>query len=156
MARRSDSHGGLHALSDSAVVAIVNTIVNYQSDSPVDHGDLDDVFTALANRHRRDVVLLLALHPASITQLAARVGLTLPAIHRHVRVLEQAHLVRRTKKGRVNLLSLERSSLRRLQAWTDQFAPWWGTDAETLDNHLAAARRAAEEAGEAGRKGMDP
>ena len=129
--------------------------MNHWSSSPVDPDDLDDVFTALANRHRREVVLLLALHPASIAQLAARVGLTLPAIHRHVRVLEQAHLVRRTKKGRVNLLALERSSLRRLQAWTDQFAPWWGTDAETLDNHVAAARRAAEQAGDAGRKGTD-
>ncbi len=129
--------------------------MNHWSASPVDPDDLDDVFTALANRHRREVVLLLALHPASIAQLAARVGLTLPAIHRHVRVLEQAHLVRRTKKGRVNLLALERSSLRRLQAWTDQFAPWWGTDAETLDNHVAAARRAAEQAGDAGRKGTD-
>ena len=135
--------------------AIVNSVVNHWSASPVDPDDLDDVFTALANRHRREVVLLLALHPASIAQLAARVGLTLPAIHRHVRVLEQAHLVRRTKKGRVNLLALERSSLRRLQAWTDQFAPWWGTDAETLDNHVAAARRAAEQAGDAGRKGTD-
>ena len=36
-----------------------------------------------------------------------------------------------------------RTALRRLQDWTDQFAPWWGTDAETLDNQAAADRDAA-------------
>lgn len=115
--------------------------------------ELDDVFTALANRHRREVVLLLAERPATVGQVAKRVGLTLPAIHRHIRLLEAAHLVRRTKVGRVNLLALERTGLRRLQGWTDEFAPWWGTDAETLDNYAAAAERAADQAGSPGRKG---
>ena len=105
--------------------------MNHESPPP---DDLDEVFTALANRHRREVVQLLAVRPATIGQLAQRVGLTLPAIHRHIKVLEAAHLVRRRKVGRDNVLSLERSGLRRVQGWTDQFAPWWGTDSETLDN----------------------
>lgn len=94
--------------------------MKYETPSP---DDLDEVFTALANRHRREVVLLLAVRPATIGQLAQRVGLTLPAIHRHIKILESAHLVRRTKVGRVNLLALQRTALRRLQDWTDQFAP---------------------------------
>jgi DNA-binding transcriptional ArsR family regulator len=124
--------------------------VKYTTSSP---DDLDDVFTALANRHRREVVVLLAVRPATIGQLAERVGLTLPAIHRHIKVLESAHLVRRTKVGRVNLLALERTALRRLQDWTEQFAPWWGTDSETLHNHAAATERAADRAGTPGGKG---
>ncbi len=104
--------------------------MNYQPPRP---DDLDEVFTALADRHRRQVVQLLAVRPATIGQLAQRVGLTLPAIHRPIKVLEAAHLVRRRKIGRDNVLSLERSALRRLQGWTEQFAPWWGTDSETLD-----------------------
>lgn len=124
--------------------------MKYETPSP---DDLDEVFTALANRHRREVVLLLAVRPATIGQLAQRVGLTLPAIHRHIKILESAHLVRRTKVGRVNLLALQRTALRRLQDWTDQFAPWWGTDAETLDNQAAAAGRAADQAGTPGGKG---
>ncbi|HYN66745.1 MAG TPA: winged helix-turn-helix domain-containing protein [Ornithinibacter sp.] len=133
-----------------SVGSIVNTIVNYETGSP---DELDDILTALANRHRREVVQLLAVRPGTIGQVAQRVGLTLPAIHRHIKVLEAAHLVRRTKVGRVNLLALERTALRRLQGWTEQFAPWWGTDAETLDNHAAAAERAADHAGSPGGKG---
>ncbi len=106
--------------------------MNHDSPPP---DDLDEVFTALANRHRREVVQLLAVRPATIGQLARRVGLTLPAIHRHIKVLEAAQLVRRRKVGRDNVLSLERSALRLVQGWTDQFAPWWGTDSETLVNH---------------------
>ena len=135
---------------------MVNNVVNNSEQS---FDDLDEVFTALANRHRREVVVLLAERPASVQQVAARVGLTLPAIHRHVRVLETAHLVRRTKVGRVNLLALERSSLRRLQAWTGQLNPWWGTDAETLRNHAATKAPEAtprDHAGTSGTKGTDP
>ena len=114
---------------------MVNDVVNNQPLSPDDLDDLDEVFTALANHHRREVVQLLAVRPTTIGQLAQRVGLSLPAIHRHIKVLEAAHLVRRTKVGRGNVLSLERTALRRVQGWTDQFAPWWGTDSETLANH---------------------
>jgi DNA-binding transcriptional ArsR family regulator len=103
--------------------------------------DLSLVFDALANEHRREIIRLLALQPRSISQLAALRGLTLPAIHKHVRVLEEAALVSRRKLGRTNFLALEREPLGRLQAWTGQFHPWWGTDAETLENYVETLRR---------------
>ena len=98
-------------------------------------GDLSPVFDALANEHRRRIIHALALQPRSISQLAALRDLSLPAIHKHIRVLEEAGMVRRRKIGRTNFLALEREPLRRLQAWTDQFRPWWGTEAETLENY---------------------
>ena len=67
--------------------------------------------------------------------LAALRDLSLPAIHKHVRVLEDAAMVRRRKIGRTNFLALERGPLRRLQAWMDQFHPWWGTREESLENY---------------------
>ena len=90
--------------------------------------DLSRVFDALANEHRREIIRLLALQPRSISQLAELRGLSLPAIHKHVRVLEEAAMVSRRKLGRTNFLALEREPLGRLQAWTGQFHPWWGTD----------------------------
>ena len=51
---------------------------------------LDALFAALANRHRREIIYALALQPHSITQLADMRGLSLPAIHKHIRVLEEA------------------------------------------------------------------
>lgn len=103
--------------------------------------DLSRVFDALANDHRRGIILLLALQPRSISQLAELRGLTLPAIHKHVRVLEDAAMVRRRKLGRTNFLALEREPLIRLQAWTGQFQAWWGTGAETLENYVEYLQR---------------
>lgn len=97
--------------------------------------DLSPVFDALANEHRRGIIHALALQPESISQLASLRGLSLPAIHKHVRVLESAAMVRRRKIGRTNFLALERAPLRRLATWVDQFHPWWGTEGESLETY---------------------
>lgn len=100
-----------------------------------DQHELSAVFEALGNDHRREIIRLLALQPRSISELAAGRGLSLPAIHKHVRVLEEARLVHRRKIGRTNYLAIQREPLRHLQEWTGQFHPWWGTDAESLENY---------------------
>jgi len=97
--------------------------------------DLSRLFDALANEHRREIIRMLALQPRSISQLAQLRQLSLPAIHKHIRVLEGADLVRRRKLGRTNFLALDRKPLRGLQTWMEQFHPWWGTDEETLENY---------------------
>ncbi len=97
--------------------------------------DLDVVFGALASEHRREIIHALALQPRSISDLASLRDLSLPAIHKHVRVLEQAGMVRRRKIGRTNFLALELAPLRWLQAWVDQFHPWWGTEGESLETY---------------------
>ena len=104
--------------------------------------DLDVVFTALANPHRRKVVDLLALQPASIGQVAEQVGLSLTAINRHITVLEEAGLIQRRKSGRVNFLAIRRGGLRLVQDWARRYDTSWGTDDETLDNYVAAISRA--------------
>jgi DNA-binding transcriptional ArsR family regulator len=111
-----------------------------------DTDDLDAVFTALASRHRRQIVHLLALQPASIQQLARQIGVSLTAIHRHIKVLEDAQLIRRKKSGRVNFLAINRATLLRVQDWAQEYHAYWGTDEETLDNYVAgieAAQRRA-------------
>jgi DNA-binding transcriptional ArsR family regulator len=113
--------------------------VNYRQE---DADDLDSVFTALASRHRRQIVHLLALQPASIQQLARRIGVSLTAIHRHIRVLEDAKLIRRKKSGRVNFLAINRATMRGVQDWAQQYHAYWGTDEETLENYVAAIERA--------------
>lgn len=115
-----------------AMPAIVNGEVKYMAGVS---DDLDPVFDALANEHRREIIHLLALQPRSISQLAEMRELSLPAIHKHVRVLENAAMIRRRKIGRTNFLALERGPLQRLQAWMERFQPWWGSDAESLENY---------------------
>jgi DNA-binding transcriptional ArsR family regulator len=97
---------------------------------------LDEVFDAFANAHRRDIIVALSLQPYSISQLASQQHLSLPAIHKHIRVLEAAELVVRKKVGRTNFLSLRRTRLRELQEWLGRFNPYWGSDDETLENYV--------------------
>jgi DNA-binding transcriptional ArsR family regulator len=97
--------------------------------------DLDNVFEALAYKHRREIIRVLSLQPYSIHQLAAMQGLSLPAIHKHIKVLETAGLILRKKIGRTNFLALNRESLQGLQEWVMQYHPYWGSNEETLENY---------------------
>ncbi|MBI3158147.1 MAG: winged helix-turn-helix transcriptional regulator [Chloroflexi bacterium] len=97
--------------------------------------NLDSIFVALANQHRREIVYTLSMHPSSISQLAEMQGLSLPAIHKHIKLLEQASVITRRKIGRTNFLALNRKSLIRLQDWANQYHAYWGSDEETLENY---------------------
>jgi DNA-binding transcriptional ArsR family regulator len=68
------------------------------------------------------------------TEVAERQGLFPPAIHKHIRVLEGAGMVRRHKTGRTTYVALRREPLGLLQAWVGQLHPEWGTDQESLVN----------------------
>jgi DNA-binding transcriptional ArsR family regulator len=106
-----------------------------------DDDRLDLVFGAFANRKRRQIVETLALRPASITQLADEQESSLPAIHRHIQVLEEAGLAQRRKSGRVNFLALDRSGILTAQGWVGSFHAYWGTGDETLENYIAGIAR---------------
>ncbi len=97
--------------------------------------DLDNVFAALANAHRREIIYLLGLQPYAIHHLAEIRGLSLPAIHKHIKLLESAGIVKRRKIGRTNFLTLDRATLRALQDWLGQYHAYWGTEEETLENY---------------------
>lgn len=82
--------------------------------------DLDNVFEALANVHRREIIYVLSLEPCSISKLAFLRNLSLPAIHKHIDVLEKGGIVTRRKIGQTNFLTLNRAALRSLQDWLDR------------------------------------
>jgi DNA-binding transcriptional ArsR family regulator len=103
--------------------------------------DLDKVFEAFANEHRRDIIYALSLQPYSIQRLASRRGLSLPAIHKHIKLLEGADMVIRKKVGRTNVLTLNRETLYVLQEWLSQFHAYWGSNKETLENYAPYLER---------------
>ena len=96
---------------------------------------LDLLFSALANKHRREIIYLLGTQPASISDLAIFRDLSLQAIHKHINVLERAGLVTRVKSGRSTFLALNRGSMRHLQDWINQFHSRWDGGHETLENY---------------------
>jgi DNA-binding transcriptional ArsR family regulator len=79
--------------------------------------DLDRLFQALADRNRRHMLERLSTGPASVTELAERLPVTLAAVVQHVQVLEGAGLVHSTKVGRVRRCELEPDRLRPVDAW---------------------------------------
>jgi len=97
--------------------------------------NLDNAFEALANKHRREIIYVLSLQPCSISQLAAMRGLSLPAIHKHIDVLEKGGVIIRKKIGRTNFLALNRETMRSLQDWLMQYHTYWGSNEETLENY---------------------
>ena len=97
--------------------------------------DLDHVFEALANKHRREIIYVLSLQPCSISKLASMRNLSLPAIHKHIEILEKGGLILRKKIGQTNFLTLNRAALRSLQDWLVQFKTYWGNDEATLENY---------------------
>jgi DNA-binding transcriptional ArsR family regulator len=100
--------------------------------------DLDRVFHALADRTRRRVLAALAQGPAMITEIAAPFDLTLPAVSKHIRVLERARLVERTVDGRVHRCSLAAEPLRQVERWLSDRRTFW-------EQSLASLARYAED-----------
>jgi len=103
--------------------------------------DLDPVFEALASKHRREIIYALSLQPCSISKLAAMRDLSLPAIHKHIAILEKGNLILRKKIGQTNFLTLNRTALRGLQDWVMQYQTYWGNDEATLENYAQYLNR---------------
>lgn len=108
---------------------------------PYDSPELDNILDALANQKRRGIVHELALSPASIKQLARHQALTLPAIHKHLKILENAKLIVRRKTGRTNFISLNPGTLGLAQAWVTQYQTGWGNSQATFENYLSGMGR---------------
>jgi DNA-binding transcriptional ArsR family regulator len=105
--------------------------------TPYDHPQLDSILSALANQKRRGIVHDLSLQPATVGQLARNHGLSLPAIHKHIRTLESAQLIMRKKAGRTNYVALNNSTLGLGQSWITQYHLTWGTAQATLENYIS-------------------
>ena len=88
---------------------------------------LDDVFTALANPTRRDLIRQLGQGPASVGELARSSKMTLPSFMKHVQTLERCGLIRTSKAARVRTCTLDRERLAVVDGWlAEQRALWEG------------------------------
>lgn len=93
---------------------------------------LDLLFHALGHRTRRALLARLARRPATVTQLARPFAMSLPAVSRHIRVLERAGLVRRTVAGRVHHCAPDFAPLHAVAAWLSHYRRFWEGQLEAL------------------------
>src|SRR5438270_13117494 len=97
---------------------------------------LDAVFHALSDRTRRALVARLAQGPAKITDLARPFDMSLPAVSKHVRVLERARLVRRSVDGRVHRCSLRGEPLGSAENWLRRYRSFWEGTLDSLASYV--------------------
>ena len=97
---------------------------------------LDAVFHALGDRTRRALLARLARRPARVTELAKPFAMSLPAVSRHIRVLEAAGLVARRVDGRVHQCSLDAQPLHAVQQWLSFYRHFWQANLESLARHV--------------------
>lgn len=97
---------------------------------------LDQVFRALAEPTRLAVVQRLTVGPASVSDLAAPFAMALPSFMQHLKVLEDADLVRSTKTGRVRTYALHAAPLRRAEGWLGEQRTHWESRLDRLDAFL--------------------
>ena len=99
--------------------------------------ELDATFQALADPTRRAIVSALARGQASVTELARPHRMSLPAVMKHLRVLEKAGLVRQRKFGRTRRCRLAARPLKNAEAWISQYRAFWETQFDALDRYLS-------------------
>jgi DNA-binding transcriptional ArsR family regulator len=97
---------------------------------------LDTAFSALADPTRRAILARLALGEATVGELAAPFPISAPAISRHLKVLEEARLIARTKYGQSHVCRLNPEGLKSAQEWLDHYRAFWGGAFDRLDTHL--------------------
>jgi DNA-binding transcriptional ArsR family regulator len=102
---------------------------------------LDAVFSALADPTRRRILVRLARGPASITELAEPFDMTLPAVSKHLRVLERARLVRREREGWYHRCSLDARPLGAAVSFLERYRPFWEQTLAELARYVESPRR---------------
>src|ERR1700760_1327692 len=100
---------------------ILNLMVQYTPDQ------LDAVFNALANPTRRAIVVRLSAGDASVSELAEPFGVSLPAMAKHLGVLERAGLLDQHKEGRVRHCRLRAAPMRFAEEWLNSYRVFWET-----------------------------
>ncbi len=97
---------------------------------------LDQTFAALANSTRRAILALLAQGEATVNQLAEPFALSLPAISKHLKVLERAGLIVRGHRAQYRPCVLEAAPLEQVSTWAEQYRPIWEARIDRMDTYL--------------------
>lgn len=95
-----------------------------------------DVFNAIAEPQRRDILVLLRAGERPATAVAEELGMSQPGASKHLRVLREVGLVRDRRKGRQRLYALEARGLQSVHEWTGGFEQFWNESFDRLDAYV--------------------
>jgi DNA-binding transcriptional ArsR family regulator len=112
---------------------------------------LSTVFGALADPTRRAILARLAKGDASVQELAAPFDMSLPAISKHLKVLERASLISRTRDAQKRPCRIEAAPLREATEWMERYRRFWEESFERLDSYLRDMKAREKKEGSDGR-----
>ncbi len=101
---------------------------------------LDATFAALADPTRRAILARLASGEASVNELAAPFAMTQPAISKHIKVLERAGLISRSRDAQRRPCRLQAKPLQDIVRWADKYRRFWDASYERLDEYLQSMK----------------
>ncbi len=106
-------------------------------------GSLDRVFRALSSEPRREILRLVATDRRTVTELSERFDMSLAAVSKHVRVLEEANLITQDRQGRLHWCRLNPDALGPARATIEEFRAFWNRQVGGLERFLAEQGRAS-------------
>ena len=101
-----------------------------------DEDRLSETFAALANSTRRAILARLADGAATVNELAEPFAMQLPAISKHLKVLERAGLVVRSQRAQYRPCALDATPLEEVSTWAEQYRPVWEARFDRMDEYL--------------------
>jgi DNA-binding transcriptional ArsR family regulator len=107
----------------------------------IDEGRLSETFAALANSTRRAILARLAEGAATVNELAEPFEMTLPAVSKHIKVLERAGLVVRGQRAQYRPCALDAARLEEVSTWAEQYRPVWEARFDRMGQYLAQLRQ---------------
>ena len=102
---------------------------------------LDHTFAALADPTRRAILARLATGEATVTELAQPFDISLPAISRHLKVLERAGLIAQGREAQWRPRSLQAEPLKEAVDWLQQYRQFWEQSLDRLEAHMAEVKK---------------
>lgn len=102
----------------------------------IDEDRLSETFAALANSTRRAILARLTKGVATVNELAEPFEMTLPAISKHIKVLEQAGLIVRGQHAQYRPCAIDATPLREISTWAEQYREVWEARFDRMDDYL--------------------
>jgi len=97
---------------------------------------LDQTFAALANSTRRAILARLANGEATVNELAEPFKMSLPAVSKHIKVLERAGLITQGQKAQYRPCSIDVTPLQEISMWTEQYRPIWEARFDRMEDYI--------------------
>ena len=94
---------------------------------------MEKVFSALADGNRRKIIELLYADSSTLLELSEKFPISFQALGKHIKILEEAEIVKKVKKGKYRELSLNQNSLRQTLEWISYYSNFWKESFDKLD-----------------------